>query len=307
MILDHELVTQARALLTEEQNANFTDHDVMRFIIARKGNIKKSHAMMEHYHEWYDKVLHGSEKLTPRNILSQPDPDEHIYQKYFHHSNLGFSKKGCPIYWEKTGMCSANFPTVTKSIPCDGLIIRHVRQQEIVFTQRCKRASEFYGKPVTKQTIVFDLKGLVYSLDTNALSTFRACLKIDEAYYPERLDHFFMINVPWYFTALWAIVKPWIDPVTAEKFVLLGSDYLDTLKKYIDESQIPTELGGKRENFGWTFPENSIDSDEILAAACPDRPIHPMKEGTEAEKIDAAENSTVTEELKTGALKEEAK
>jgi hypothetical protein len=272
VVLNAELISQTRTLLTSDQNSELTDEDVMRFIIARKQSIKKAVPMIEHYCEWYDKVLHGSDTLTPKNILDSVDPDEHIYQKYFPHANLGFSKTGCPIYWEKTGICSGNFPAVTKHISPDGLVIRHVRQQEYVFRERCKHATNFYGQPITRQLIVFDLKGLVYSLDTHAMGTFRNCLKIDESFYPERLDHIIMINVPWFFTAIWAMIKPWIDPVTAEKFVLIGSDYLSTLRKYIDDSQIPVELGGNRQDFSWTFPQNRTLDDhnpEILGAACP--------------------------------------
>ena len=57
-----------------------------------------------------------------------------------------------------------------------------------------------------------------------------------------------------FFTAIWAIVRPWIDPVTREKFQILGSDYIDTLHKYIDDSQIPVELGGSHAGFKWSWP-----------------------------------------------------
>lgn len=45
------------------------------------------------------------------------------------------------------------------------------------------------------------------------------------------------------------VVKPWIDETTREKFQILGSDYLPVLLRYIDEKQIPVELGGA--NLHW--------------------------------------------------------
>ncbi len=42
--------------------------------------------------------------------------------------------------------------------------------------------------------------------------------------------------------------------MTREKFQILGSDYLDTLRKYVDDSQIPVELGGSHAGFKWNWP-----------------------------------------------------
>ena len=65
------------------------------------------------------------------------------------------------------------------------------------------------------------------------------------------------------------MIKPWLDPVTVAKIHIVGEDYLPTLLEYIDISQIPEEFGGKRSNFGWNHPENSMefDSDEMMEAA----------------------------------------
>lgn len=271
--MESELIEQVRAELTEERSKSLTDSDVWRFVVARKKNISKAVAMINHFCDWNDKILPGSDTLTPSNCLDTIDQDEHIYRQYFPFSNLGHSLKGCPIYWEKTGICSTNFHSVNKSISVDGLLIRHIRQQEYVFRERCERASKYYGKEISKQLLVFDLQGLSYHMDTHAISTFRQTMTIDQAYYPERLDHLIMINAPWFFTAIYAMLKPFIDPITAEKILIIGHDYLPTLHKFIDESQIPVELGGKRADVAWSFPENrSLDCDEVMACACPTTP-----------------------------------
>jgi hypothetical protein len=57
-----------------------------------------------------------------------------------------------------------------------------------------------------------------------------------------------------FFTAIWALIKPWIDPVTSDKIQILGSDFLPTLREHIEDSQIPPELGGSAEGFYWTAP-----------------------------------------------------
>jgi hypothetical protein len=46
------------------------------------------------------------------------------------------------------------------------------------------------------------------------------------------------------FQPLWAIIKPWLDPVTKDKFFVLGSNYQSTLLQYIDADQLPPQFGG---------------------------------------------------------------
>jgi hypothetical protein len=87
---------------------------------------------------------------------------------------------------------------------------------------RLYHSSILHKRPIEKQVIVFDLKDLTYSLETRALSVFRKIITIDQDYYPERLKYFFVINAPWYFSVIWNVVYPWIDPVTRDKMKIIG-------------------------------------------------------------------------------------
>lgn len=49
------------------------------------------------------------------------------------------------------------------------------------------------------------------------MALFKATINIDQNYHPERLHKFFFINSPWLFQGLWAVVSPWLDPVTRSK------------------------------------------------------------------------------------------
>lgn len=53
------------------------------------------------------------------------------------------------------------------------------------------------------------------------------------------------MNAPWSFTAVWSIVKGWLDEKTRQKIQMVGSKPTKELLKYIDEEQIPDFLGGK--------------------------------------------------------------
>lgn len=107
---------------------------------------------------------------------------------------------------------------------------------------------------IANQVVVFDLSSLTYSLDTRAITAFSRCTAVDQSYYPERLHACYMINAPWYFTALWSLLRPFVDPVTREKIHILGSDYSSQLQIAIAPEQIPVEYGGSHGGFVWQWP-----------------------------------------------------
>ena len=53
-----------------------------------------------------------------------------------------------------------------------------------------------------------------------------------------------IINAPMLFTAIWAVVKMWIDEKTKEKIKIIGSSYKKELLKFVDPENLPTFLDG---------------------------------------------------------------
>lgn len=185
-----------------------SDQDIFRFLVSRSRSLVKTKERLEKYIAWATSVLEGETILTPLNIREHPDLNEHIYRKHLPHSNLGHTREGTPIYWEKTGLISSTFHTVKMYLSADDLTTRHVRQQEVMFQERCPKASLFYQKEIYKQVVVFDLAHMSFNIDFTALSVFKRTLHIDEAFYPERLEVLIMINAPWFFTSIWSTIRP---------------------------------------------------------------------------------------------------
>jgi hypothetical protein len=259
-----DAVKQFRTLLSED--IILTNEDCLRFLRARKWNQEDAVKMATDWWTWYNAPLDSTGLITPRNILDNiEDENEHLYRRFCPHSNMLEDKQGRPIYWEMTGRISSMFSELNKHLTAEQLIIRHVRQQEIMI-RRLKYSSQKYNRTIEKQVVVFNLVDMSYAVDTTAMSVFKETLRIDQNYYPERLGKFYMINAPWFFTMIWSLIKPWIDPDTASKFQILGSNYLDTLRELIDDSQIPLEYGGSCSYFTWEwpFPDSAGCSPEML-------------------------------------------
>jgi hypothetical protein len=57
----------------------------------------------------------------------------------------------------------------------------------------------------------------------------------------------YIVNTPSLFTTLFAMLKPFVDPVTLSKIEVMGGSYADSFAKLMDTSQIPPCLGGTSE------------------------------------------------------------
>lgn len=120
-----------------------------------------------------------------------------------------------------------------------------------ILTARCEYASKKFNVHSAASVTVSDMGGVSVSLDMDCIWYMQQLLAIDQAYYPEILHKFIIINSPWYFPALYNMFKPFIDARTRDKVIILGTDYLPTLEKYIDRSVIPVEYGGDCPEIKW--------------------------------------------------------
>ena len=68
------------------------------------------------------------------------------------------------------------------------------------------------------------------------------------------------MGAPYFFPALWSIIKPFLDEKTARKVIIKSDDYKDLLTEVIDEDWLPDFLGGKCtcQEFGSTCMQSGI-------------------------------------------------
>jgi hypothetical protein len=81
-----------------------------------------------------------------------------------------------------------------------------------------------------------------FSLSNMDYTPVRFMIKCFEANYPESLGVVLVHKAPFVFSAIWNIIKGWLDPVVASKIHFTRQ--LEDLEQYIPRSQIMKELGG---------------------------------------------------------------
>ena len=59
------------------------------------------------------------------------------------------------------------------------------------------------------------------------------------------MSHLAIVNAPSSFTAIWAVMRPWLAKETVNKVSVLGSNYQSALLELVDAENLPATLGGK--------------------------------------------------------------
>jgi len=241
-------------------NAGYDDDTLIRFGIARNGDIHAAALMIQadavFRAEFVDKVV-AKPSFPPvlypiRGFGCCPDANVNIqdlpeWKKWLVHHGSGAwhktAKSGSPVVIENIGRHNAK--GFAQDCPREELLEWHVRINEYLFGPVLDDCSKRACKKVDKILVIFDMTGTgLHQLNPTGLQVMKGIVDCDQQYYPERLGQLFIINAPSLFTMGWKIIKTWLDPRVLEKIHILGKDYQSTLLHYIDSENLPKQYGG---------------------------------------------------------------
>eukprot|EP00474_Spongospora_subterranea_P004597 CRZ05055.1 hypothetical protein [Spongospora subterranea] len=135
-------------------------------------------------------------------------------------------------------------------------------------------ASARCGRLIDQQITIVDLNGLNSShISKNVYQYIKSCAEIDQKYYPEALNRMFVVNAPFLFSAIWRVIKPWVEPRTSEKISITRNGNEDELLKIIDRDCLPDFLGGSDTTF-----LHSEHEAELRRCSMGERPLGSQKE-----------------------------
>ncbi|KAH0471497.1 MAG: hypothetical protein KVP17_002733 [Porospora cf. gigantea B] len=171
------------------------------------------------------------------DILTEASPHYFIVKDNYPQYILGRSKEGRLVWFERPGKGRLN--TLLKN----GVTLHDMARHYILTTEYLWRVAE--PRDDAQIISVFDLTGCrLADLAGNTLKLFKMSCGLIADHYPERSQKVIMINAPWFFQAAFAIVSPFIDPVTKNKIEVLSTDYQPRLLELVDADQLPPLLGG---------------------------------------------------------------
>lgn len=185
-----------------------------------------------------------------------------LYPQGYHKTD----KLGRPIYIQHLGQINVK---TLKTVTTEERMIRyHVQEYERAIKYIFPACSKVRGYPITQTLAILDLKGVgLRHLSGDVKHILSAITSIDQNNYPETLGKTLIINAPSVFRAIWAIVKPMLDPRTQAKIEVCPSNYMKVLSKWVDMENIPSYLGGKSQGSliddvgPWSDPEMVAEID----------------------------------------------
>lgn len=164
-----------------------------------------------------------------------------FYPQYYHKTD----KDGRPVYIEQLG--NVDLEQMRKITTDERLVENLVVEYEKMVDPRLPACSRKAGCLLETSCTIIDLKGVGLGKAGQVYGYLQRTSGICQDYYPERLGKMYIINAPWGFSSVFAIVKRLLDPVTVAKIHVLGSGYQKELLAQIPAENLPTEFGGKCE------------------------------------------------------------
>jgi len=210
--------------------SNTTDKIPGRFMRGLLNDEKNARARWQQTKLWREKE--GIDFL-----LDEPNPGFYQFKKHYKHYYHKQSKTGEYLYVERCGQGKV------ENLWKLGFNLQQLARHYVWTSEYMWRIRD---RDDDKMIIsLFDLKGCTLNqLKGSQLTLFKECSMLIGNHYPERSKMTFVINAPWWISAAFTIIKPFMDPRTFEKIKVLGSDYKKHLFEYFDPSVIPRELGG---------------------------------------------------------------
>ncbi|KAI9484213.1 MAG: CRAL-TRIO domain-containing protein [Benjaminiella poitrasii] len=243
-----------------------TDEYLEQFLIARSWNIANAKNQLLKTFQWREEnnigdhpvataenelpvlyAVRGYQSIPDRNLESLPGVSESVLRinRYMGGACLHKTdREGCPIYIERLGYHKAK--DLAKYAKVEEVNGYHIGCNEFLHRVIMKDCSRAAGRHINRETVIFDCTGMGWhQLHMPALNFIRAIADVDQKYYPETLNKFYLVNAPSAFVYVWKIVKGWLDPGTIAKIQIIGSDFKEPLLKQIAPENLPSFLGGE--------------------------------------------------------------
>ncbi|KAK9240085.1 CRAL-TRIO domain-containing protein [Lipomyces kononenkoae] len=227
--------------------ADHPDGLLLRFLRARKWDVRKAHVMMVSTMHWRLKEMDVEAIVFKGEGAALAEHDEgflkqiRLGKSYLHARD----KLGRPV-------C-----TVRARLHKQGDQTEDAMNRYTVYVMETARMC--LKEPVDTATVIFDLSQ--FSLANMDYAPVKFMVKCFEAHYPESLGICVVYKAPWIFQGVWNIIKGWLDPVVASKIHFCKT--VDDIAQFIDRDVLWKELGGDVE-WDYKYLEPVPGEDDLL-------------------------------------------
>lgn len=262
-VINEELTETTAVALSRLQHlaANAGLHDVpegllQRCCTATKNNVEEAYARLHDILGW--RRREGVDR-----ILDNPGAvaAERWYRQLLHYGLTGEDLKGRAVMIEAIGQWDMEELDKAARKRKDSMLQAHVVVCETLLSQAEEVAAARIGdrgregglsararQRVPGFVAVLDMEGI--SLKQNplgypqVLNALREVSKINARYYPEAVEHVFVVNAPGIFESIWRILSPFVLPSSGVKVDVLPKGEFGPLLRECGTECLPLQLGG---------------------------------------------------------------
>ncbi|RDY08105.1 Phosphatidylinositol/phosphatidylcholine transfer protein SFH1, partial [Mucuna pruriens] len=193
----------------QNMHQGYPTETLVRFLKARDENVVKAHKM----------------KSIPPDLYRSLRDSQLVGMS-------GFSKEGLPVFAVGVGL--STFDEVFDKY----YVQTHIQMNEYRDRVILPTATKNHGRHIDACVKVLDMTGLKLSA-LKQLKLLTAISTIDDLNYPEKTDAYYIVNVPYVFSACWKVVKPLLQERTRRKVHVLKGCGMEELLKVMDHASLP--------------------------------------------------------------------
>ncbi|KAJ9052384.1 phosphatidylinositol transfer protein csr1 [Entomophthora muscae] len=211
--------SEFRSTLFGVNQFDHPDELMLRFLRARKWDVKESLKMLVKSIQWFH--LHDIARLKR---VGETEVNMSLIKKgecYFQ----GFDREGRPV-------CHINIrlhdPKALTIEEVQSFALLNMETSRLLFVDK-----------VDTVAVLFNLTD--FTMANMDYAAVKFLINVLEKDYPESLGRILILNANWVFSGVWKIISAMLDPVVVEKVKFIT---LKELTDYIEPSQLPENLGG---------------------------------------------------------------
>ncbi|TFK40778.1 CRAL-TRIO domain-containing protein [Crucibulum laeve] len=248
----------AEDILHEGDSIGTDDETLLRFLRARNYDLRQSKVMFKNCQEWRKTVegvgidqlykdidpFDASINISAGSygLLERYPEREAVFDcwpMWFHKTD----KKGRPLNIHFFG--GMDLPKLYQTCTPEKHWQTVLVNAESLAREVLPAAARAAGKEIGTTLVIVDLQGFGIRQFWQMKSLARSSFQISQDYYPETMGQLAIVNAPTSFTAIWAMIRPWLSAETAAKVDILGSNYKNVLLDLVDAENLPSSLGGE--------------------------------------------------------------
>ncbi|CAN1146800.1 SEC14 cytosolic factor [Linum perenne] len=205
-----EKVDEPLQISFQSMHQGFPTATLTKFLIARDWDIAKAHKMLVDCLQW--RVQNEID-----SILAKPIVPAELYRLVRDTQLIGLSG-------------------FSKEVDC--YVQSHIQMNEYRDRIVLPEATKKYGRHISTCIKILDMTGLRLSA-LNQIKLLTAISTIDDLNYPEKTDTYYIVNVPYIFSACWKVVKPLLHERTRNRIQVLQGSGQEELLTIMDYSSLP--------------------------------------------------------------------